>query len=119
VTGSVFKGALETLDKLLDSTQLRKIWLGEAPLNNTLNMDTSEFHRFWRFDLDSLSLFLMIISAIQLSFCTPTGNNLNSQSLFGEGLQWGGLVLLYLMGQAHRFEVNLIECQLPVTQLDR
>lgn len=41
---------------------------------------------------------------LQFSFCTPTGNDMNSMNLFGEGLQWGGLSLVYLLGQGHRFE---------------
>lgn len=37
--------------------------------------------------------------------CLPTGNNLGVLNLFGDGLLWGGLSLVYLLRQARRFEV--------------
>eukprot|EP00052_Salpingoeca_macrocollata_P011587 m.89408 g.89408 ORF g.89408 m.89408 type:complete len:1357 (+) comp18120_c0_seq1:24-4094(+) len=92
ITGSVFKGAMEVLNGILDSTRLRQEWIGNRPSGDVMDFGTSGFYRLW--------------SALQFCFCLPTGNDLNPQNLFGEGLQWGGMALVYLLGQSTRFSMT-------------
>lgn len=52
----------------------------------------SQFHRIW--------------SAIQFVFATPFGENeYTVEEMFGEGLNWAGCSLIYLLGQQRRFEI--------------
>ena len=53
-----------------------------------------------------IQAFTRASSAIQFNICTPSGNaSLNTQTLFGEGLAWGGMILVYLLDQSRRFQV--------------
>jgi hypothetical protein len=69
---------------------LLEAWSGPPPPNGVMHLQSVEFYRLW--------------SVLQFSFCVPTGTELNSKTMFGEGLQWGGLGLVYLASQARRFE---------------
>jgi hypothetical protein len=87
--GSVFKGAMHELNNILNSTKLRQEWTGARPTNDVLDFGTTPFFRLW--------------SALQFAFCVPTGNTMNPETIFGDGLQWGGLALVYLLGQNQKF----------------
>eukprot|EP00127_Corallochytrium_limacisporum_P001240 Clim_evm10s47 gene=Clim_evmTU10s47 len=87
---SLFRGALLQLRDYL----LRQEGLVEkADYSNPSDLsihNTTEFHRLW--------------SAIQFSIvCSMTSDQLDPDILFGEGLQWGGIAMLYLLGQRHRY----------------
>lgn len=70
------------------------LWHGLQPANGVMNVDEcSEFHRLW--------------SALQFVYLTPAGAGGDAEptveSVFGEGLQWGGLALVALLAQERRF----------------
>ncbi|KCV67791.1 hypothetical protein H696_05733 [Fonticula alba] len=108
---SLLGSFLASLSEALDST--RSEWLGATPSNDVLEVDMSkEYYRIW--------------SACQFTFCTPpiTASGSTTRESFGEGLQFGGLVFIYLLGQQHRFDVfdfsyHLIQVAGNETQLGR
>eukprot|EP01137_Pigoraptor_chileana_P010276 Opistho-2@59637 len=90
-------------DKLLFNAVLGRVmsvlheeapnWRGHVPANGVMEVEEcKEFHRLW--------------SAVQFVFCTPgNATEYSAEDLFGEGLQWAGCTLMYLLGQHRRFEV--------------
>ncbi|XP_074650869.1 cytoplasmic FMR1-interacting protein 1-like [Tubulanus polymorphus] len=90
--GSMLPSILSRLQKtmLADTEQT---WTGAPPSNQVLETEKAdEFHRVW--------------SVVQFSFSIPKKNTeMTVEELFGEGLQWAGCTLIYLLGQHRRFEM--------------
>ncbi|XP_065179360.1 cytoplasmic FMR1-interacting protein 2-like [Sycon ciliatum] len=100
---SMFEVVLEKVRAILTVPQLDPIFHGTAPGNGVMHVeDCVEFYRIW--------------SVIQFSVSLPlTGNELSPEDTFGDGLHWGGLTFVYLLGQLHRFEAldftyHLLSC---------
>eukprot|EP01147_Barroeca_monosierra_P005755 gene5755-223_t len=90
--GSILRGALQIIDNLLDETGLRKEWASSLETDQVYSENPALFHRLW--------------SAINFAQCIPSSTSTYStEMLFGQGLHWGGLMLVYLLGQSRAFEV--------------
>ena len=64
---------------------------GPPPSNGVMNIEEcDEFHRIW--------------SAIQYVLCVSELEQPYPEEVFGDGLIWGGITILYLLGQHRRFE---------------
>lgn len=71
-----------------------EIWTGGYPTNGVFWIDECvEWHR--------------VYSALQFFMCQPArdDNDVYTEELFGDSVQWGGLTLITLLGQHRRFEV--------------
>eukprot|EP00163_Fabomonas_tropica_P004632 TRINITY_DN1407_c0_g1_i1.p1 TRINITY_DN1407_c0_g1~~TRINITY_DN1407_c0_g1_i1.p1 ORF type:complete len:1349 (+),score=375.75 TRINITY_DN1407_c0_g1_i1:400-4047(+) len=90
---SVFKHALERVNKCIDS--VRTEWQGgdlcKPNQDSPFMVDNSrEFYRLW--------------STLQFLFCLPNpADEYTNMELFGEGFGWAGCIIIYLLGQEHRF----------------
>lgn len=90
---SLFKAALARIDELV--ARVKDMWAPAPADNSLLAVDsTREFYRLW--------------SALQFVYCLPPDEGeqgITSQEKFGDGFMWGGLSLIYFLGQEQRFQV--------------
>eukprot|EP00055_Hartaetosiga_balthica_P012544 m.61242 g.61242 ORF g.61242 m.61242 type:complete len:1371 (+) comp7987_c0_seq1:100-4212(+) len=90
--GSILKGALQRVDSLVDQTNLKTEWGGVVNETDVYSQAPEVFHRLW--------------SAINFSLLiTKDKDQFSIESMFGDGLHWGGLTIVYLLGQSFAFEL--------------
>ena len=90
---SLFESMMKELQKTLNED---KDWKGiKPPTNGCMYIEESaEFHRIW--------------SACQWVMAHPTGQNeFTSEYMFGDGLNFAGMTIIYLLRQDSRF--NLLD----------
>jgi len=83
---------LQKIDAILDRTNAKSRWLGEAPPNGVLDVDPNEeFYKVW--------------SVMQFLFCLPEADSMNDEDTFGHGFAWAGCSIIHMLQQRHRFEM--------------
>ena len=76
---------------LRDDVLNHSCFIGQPPTNGVMNIEEcDEFHRMW--------------SAIQYVLCVTEWEGPLPEEVFGDGLIWGGITIIYLLGQHRRFE---------------
>ena len=76
---------------LRDEVLNHPCFVGQPPSNGVMNIEEcDEFHRMW--------------SAIQYVMCVTEWVGPLPEEVFGDGLIWGGITIIYLLGQHRRFE---------------
>lgn len=86
---SLFESMLKQIQNYLSEDSA---WRGEvAPSNGVMYIDEcTEFHKVW--------------SACQWVICLPCGkNNKTVEELYGDGVHYSGLAIIYLLRQDNRF----------------
>ena len=77
--------------RMRDEVLNHACFVGQPPSNGVMNIEEcDEFHRIW--------------SAIQFVMCVPEWEGHLPEEVFGDGLIWGGITIIYLLGQIRRFE---------------
>eukprot|EP00056_Hartaetosiga_gracilis_P000791 m.40491 g.40491 ORF g.40491 m.40491 type:complete len:1374 (+) comp10358_c0_seq1:113-4234(+) len=90
--GSILKGALQRVDSLVDQTSLKSEWGGVVNETDVYSSAPEVFHRLW--------------SAINFSLLiTKDKDQFTVERMFGDGLHWGGLTVVYILGQSFAFEL--------------
>jgi len=91
-TISLFSTILRLTSSMIDEARPEWCAYDQKPLNGVIDVEGPyEFYRLW--------------CALQFVLCMPQGEDeLQHLEMYGDGINWAGCTIMYLLGQRNRFE---------------